>query len=387
MDNQLRKKSKPDRAREWLNNNEVETPYLIVDLDKIAKQYHAIADAFSNCAIHYAVKANPELPVLSELVDAGSNFDVASVEELCICIWAGADAKLISYGNTIKKEADIKYAYQLGVRLFAFDSEEELLKISRAAPGAKVYCRLLVETTGATWPLSRKFGCSEEMAIRLLAKAAALDLIPYGVSFHVGSQQSNTFAWDKPIVQASRVFTTLYRQYGIELKLLNIGGGFPATYTSETPSIQDFADRILQMVCCSWYDRAPEIMLEPGRFVVGDAGVLVTDVVLVAKKEEHAEYRWVYLDAGKFNGLPETDGERIMYEIQYIDKSTVDRGPCVLAGPTCDSADILYEENKVYLPLDLTAGDRLYFNSAGAYTSSYASVEFNGFKPIGVYCI
>ena len=130
----------------------------------------------------------------------------------------------------------------------------------------------------------------------------------------------------------------------------------------------------------------PRIVIEPGRYLVGDAGVLRSEVLLVARKSRRAEKRWVYLDAGRYNGLPETQGERIRYRIRtsYDGRRC---GPVVLAGPTCDSTDIIYEHAGYDLPLDLEIGDAIDFLSAGAYTASYASVEFNGFAPIRTYCI
>ncbi len=157
-------------------------------------------------AVYYAVKANPHPEVLRVLAAAGSNFDCASVAEIKMGLEAGATADRISYGNTIKKERDVAAAFALGVRLFAVDCREEVEKISRAAPGSKVFCRILTNGEGAEWPLSRKFGCDAEMAPDVLEHAYRLGLVPVGVSFHVGSQQTNAGAWDEALGSAAAIF-------------------------------------------------------------------------------------------------------------------------------------------------------------------------------------
>ena len=172
-----------------------QTPALVVDLDIIADNYLALRTTLPIAEVFYAVKANPAPEVITRLVSLGSFFDVASPAEIELVMGAGAKPQQISFGNTIKKEVDIAMAYKRGVRLFAFDSESELLKLSRSAPGSQVFCRLLMTCEGADWPLSRKFGCEVDMARDLLIKAKKLGLQPYGVSFHVGSQQTRTDQW------------------------------------------------------------------------------------------------------------------------------------------------------------------------------------------------
>ena len=154
----------------------------------------------------YAVKANPAPEVLSLLAGLGSCFDTASVPEIEMVLAAGAAADRISYGNTIKKERDIARAFALGVRLYAVDCKAEVEKIARAAPGSRVFCRILSDCVGAEWPLSRKFGCEPAMAVDVLEHAHRLGLEPYGVSFHVGSQQRNPHAWDRALASAAAVF-------------------------------------------------------------------------------------------------------------------------------------------------------------------------------------
>ncbi len=183
----------------------------MVDLDVVRDNFHAFRHAMPDSAIYYAVKANPAPEVLRLLASLGSNFDCASVAEIEMALDAGATAARISYGNTIKKERDIARAHALGINLFAVDSHEEVEKISRAAPGARVFCRVLTDGEGAEWPLSRKFGCVPQMAVDVLVYAHQLGLESYGVSFHVGSQMTKVDAWDAALADAKRVFVSACR--------------------------------------------------------------------------------------------------------------------------------------------------------------------------------
>ena len=187
----------------FLEERRPETPCLVLDLDVVAGNYQALAAAMPDSRIFYAVKANPAPEILSLLAALGSCFDTASVVEIRDALAAGATPDRVSFGNTIKKRVDIATAYALGVRLFAFDSEAELRKIAEVAPGARVFCRILTSGEGAEWPLSRKFGCEPSMARELLAMAPGLGLDAYGVSFHVGSQQRDTGAWDQALESAA----------------------------------------------------------------------------------------------------------------------------------------------------------------------------------------
>jgi ornithine decarboxylase len=373
------------RVSRFLAERQPETPCLVVDLETVAHAYKLLHYYLPLARIFYAVKANPAPEVVSTLMGLGSNFDVASRGEVDLCLGLGAEPHRISFGNTIKKERDIAYAFGRGVRLYAFDSEAELEKLGRAAPGARVFCRILVTCDGAEWPLSRKFGCSPEMAVELLKKARAFGLDPYGVSFHVGSQQTDLGQWDGAVGAAARMFSAL-AESDINLRMVNIGGGFPARYNRDVPQVQAYAQAVMTAITRHFGNDLPEIIVEPGRSVVGDAGVLQSEVVLISQKSEDDPKRWVYLDVGKFNGLAETMDESIKYRIETPADGGA-TGPTVLAGPTCDSADILYEKAEYQLPLDLKVGDKVEILSTGAYTSTYASVGFNGFAPLKTYCI
>jgi ornithine decarboxylase len=369
----------------FLAERQPETPCLIVDIDIVGETYKTMRRLLPLAQIFYAVKANPAPEIVSRLIELGSSFDTASRGEIDLVMGAGAHAERISFGNTIKKERDIAYAYEQGVRLFAFDSEAELEKLARSAPGARVFCRILMDCEGAEWPLSRKFGCAPEMAAMLLGRARDLGLDPYGLSFHVGSQQTDLAQWDMAVARAARMFSAL-QELNIELKMLNVGGGFPARYRSEVKSLEAYAGALMGAIRRHYGNKIPEIIIEPGRSLVGDAGMIRSEVVLISKKDFDDERRWVYLDIGKFGGLVETMDESIKYSITTPHDGAA-TGPVVLAGPTCDSADILYDKAGYQLPLDLAVGDRVDILSTGAYTSSYCSVSFNGFPPLKTYCI
>ena len=264
-------------------------------------------------------------------------------------------------------------------RQFAADAEEELVKIARHAPGARVILRMLVEASEADWPLSRKFGCSRREALRLMDLGRALGLDVAGISFHPGSQMREPAMWASALDAALELWEQA-QAAGHGLRILNIGGGFPAFYGQPLPATEEYAAAVMRMVRARFGEEVA-VMAEPGRGLVAEAGVIVAEVVLVARKDQDDLARWVYLDIGKFSGLAETIDEAIRYqfETRHGDAPT---GPCILAGPSCDSADVLYEKRPVQLPLGLEAGDKVRILCTGAYTTSYASVGFNGFPPL-----
>jgi ornithine decarboxylase len=366
--------------------DKLDTPFLIVDTATVDRQYDELAGAFPYASVYYAVKANPAVEILSLLRDKGSNFDIASTYELDKVLALGVSPDRISFGNTIKKSRDIRYFHDRGVRMFATDAESDLRNIAKAAPGSKVYVRILTEgTQTADWPLSRKFGCQSDMALDLLILARDLGLVPFGVSFHVGSQQRDIGTWDAAIAKVKVIFERLRDEDGITLQMINMGGGFPANYATKTNELATYAEEITRYLHEDFGDELPLIILEPGRSLVSNAGVLVSEVVLISRKSRTGLNRWVYVDVGMFQGLIETLNEAIKFPIWTDRKGELEE--VVLAGPTCDSADIMYEDHKYPLPLNLSVEDRLYWFSTGAYTTSYSSVEFNGFPPLKAYYI
>jgi ornithine decarboxylase len=355
-----------------------------MDLTVVALRYRELRTRLARAEIFYAVKANPAREVITTLMELGSSFDVASRAEIDLCLECGVSPDNISFGNTIKRTVDIAYAFSQGIGMFAFDSDCELMKIASAAPGASVFCRILIGSDGAQWPLSRKFGCEPEMAVDLLIRARDLGLNPCGVSFHVGSQQLDPVRWEDGISETAKIFAEL-RGHGIALTMINLGGGFPVRYNPNVPDIREYAKVINGALDDMVDEPAVRIIAEPGRFIVGDAGVLRSRVILISRKSYTEDRRWVYLDVGRFNGLAETEGEAISYPIVTGPGELCAVGPVTLAGPTCDGIDIIYERTPRYLPLALEVGDYLDFLSAGAYTASYSSVGFNGFPPLPTY--
>jgi ornithine decarboxylase len=358
---------------------ELDTPTLFIDLEHVKRNYTELTKNLPYAKIYYALKSNPMNEIVKALYELGSNFDVASRYELNQVLSLGISPDRISYGNTIKKQKDIEYFYQNGVKTFATDSEYDLKNIAKNAPGAKVFFRILTEGTGADWPLSRKFGAHPDMIYRLILQSVELGLVPWGISFHVGSQQRDIGQWDDAVARCKYLFDAV-AEHGIELQMINLGGGFPANYVDPTLDLEQYAEEITRFLKDDFGDDIPEIILEPGRSLVADAGVIVSEVILISKKSKNNIYDWVYLDVGKFGGLIETIDESIKFPI-FFDREGLSE-EIILAGPTCDSMDILYEHYKYHMPDTTEPGDKAYIFTTGAYTQSYSSVNFNGFPPL-----
>ena len=354
------------------------TPRLELSVGTAVSRYLDLASALHGTAIHYAVKANPHPVLLRALAQAGCHFDVASPAEVRAALAAGAPASHLVHSNPVARRDHLREAHDLGVRLFVLDSPGEVAKLADAAPGACVLVRIVTSGSGSDWPLSRKYGCSVEDAVALLLDAARLGLDPAGVSFHVGSQQRDPQAWGPPIRSAARVFGAV-RAHGIRPWVLDLGGGFPAELEGgEVPPVSEFGAAIEAHLADAFGEDRPRTLVEPGRGIVGDAGTVVTSVVGVV---DRGGVRWVFVDAGVFTGLVETLDEAIRYRLE-VPGVGGPSGQCVLAGPTCDSADVLYETTPVSLPLALAEGDELRIHAAGAYSTCYSTVGFNGFAPL-----
>jgi ornithine decarboxylase len=373
------------RIREFLKRRTDEGPCLVVDLDVVRDNYNAFARSLPDSKVFYAVKANPAPEILKLLAELGACFDVASISETEAALAAGASPDRISYGNTIKKEREIAAAHKLGITLFAIDCEAEADKVARAAPGSRVICRIHCDNAGADWPLSRKFGCEPAYAADILEHAHRQGLIPLGISFHVGSQQNNVEAWDRALASTAAIFRTCAER-GIFLSMVNLGGGFPAKYIRKTPKLEAYGKAIFRSLRKHFGNAIPNTIVEPGRGLVGNAGVIEAEVVLIARRNPEDELRWVYLDIGKFHGLAETIDESIRYPIK-TPRDRDEMAPCVVAGPTCDSVDVLYEKNPYPLPVSLAIGDKVLIEATGAYTTTYSSVGFNGYPPLRQYVI
>ena len=374
-----------DRIRDYLRDNPSDGPRLIVDIDVVERNYERFAHALPDTRVYYAVKANPAPEIIRLLTELGSCFDVASISETESVLAAGCTPDRISYGNTIKKESEIAAAHRLGITLFAVDCEAEVEKVARAAPGSRVICRIHCDGSGSEWPLSRKFGCEPDYAVDILELAHKRGLAAHGISFHVGSQQHNIEAWDRALASTASIFRGCAER-GITLSMVNLGGGFPAKYLRKTPKLESYGKAIFRALRRHFGNAIPETIIEPGRGLVGNAGVIEAEVVLIAKRSPEDEVRWVYLDIGKFHGLAETIDESIRYPIR-TPRDRDEMAPCIIAGPTCDSVDVLYEKSPYPLPVSLAIGDKVLIEATGAYTTTYSSVGFNGYPPLRQYVI
>jgi ornithine decarboxylase len=373
------------RLQAHLDREQPPTPCLVIDLPAVRVAYATLLEYMPAAEIFYAVKANPAPDVVALLAAEGSGFDVASPAEIDLCLRSGASASTISYGNPIKKPRDIAYAYGRGVRRFVSDSEEDLRAIAAHAPGARVMVRIAVDDRGSSCPFGKKFGCPPDAAADLLHLAARLGLTPQGVAFHPGSQQADPEAWDRPVAAAARIARQLRRR-GIELVAINIGGGIPVDYCDAATPLAGLGRAIDATLARHFGSERPALMIEPGRSLVATAGLIRSEVVRVTRRAPADDHRWVYLDVGRYGGLAETEHEAIAYPMRTsVDGGPV--GPVVIAGPTCDGEDVLYQTTPYALPLALKSGDTVDLLNTGAYTASYSSHAFNGFGPLSTHCV
>ena len=345
----------------------VHTPCLIMDHDKIIRILSVFIKHFGKDEVFYAVKANSDRSVLQLLKDNMANFEVSSCAELDLLQDMNVTGKRIISASPIKTKEFVRSASNLGVSYFVVDSIDELRKLATNAPGCQVVVRLTVPNKGSEWPLERKFGVAAGQAIGLLEEAREIGLKTWGFCFHVGSQCIRPDTWKEAIRKVALVWKQAEKK-GISLHGLNVGGGFPIQYTHPVTSI----DEIARVITSTIKDEIPavkDVLVEPGRALVGEAGTIVTTVI---GKSIRNNSRWLYLDAGVFNALTEVLGG-IHYPVEALRQGRLLKWK--VAGPTCDSMDIISEQE--LLP-DLDIDDRVLFKSAGAYTTVYAST-FNGY--------
>jgi ornithine decarboxylase len=367
---------------EILSAIDLPTPFLAGDLTMVADRFQRFARALPRVRAHYAVKCNSAPEVLRTAAGEGAGFEIASIGELRMLQEVGVDPADVLYSNTVKPASHIAQAAEAGLWRFAADSEGELEKIARVAPGSAVYIRVRVDDSGSIFPLSRKFGAEAHHARALLQEAQRLGLRPYGLTFHVGSQCAATSAWRQAIASAGRIMRNLQPD-GIRLEMLDLGGGFPARYGDTVPSIEQIG-HVIESALDELLPYEPLLIVaEPGRHMVAETAVMVASVL---GREERAGEEWLYLDVGAYNGLMETQqtvGQwRFPLWSSRADHGAVEQIPYTITGPSCDSSDTMFYGAS--LPVTMSEGDRLYIASAGAYTLSYAS-SFNGFPPPTTY--
>ncbi len=361
----------PARARAQRTPDRPATPYVSLDPYAAVARLAQLSATLPVSAVHYAVRANPHPTLLRALAVAGAGFDAADPAELRACLAAGADPSRVLYSQPVKRWDHIAEAADLGVDLFVVDSPEEVVKVFHAAPDSRVLCRLAV---GPARAADDRRGCPPEAAGALLRFADRIGLRAAGLRFHVGSEQRDPGAWSEPIATAAKVFKALRRD-GLDPDLLDLGGGLPARLGAPYPNLRAYAGSIRRALAFGFGDDRPRTILTPGHTIAGPAGELVCTVVEVLSR---GTTRWVFLDAGVYGGML---GPDVVAKPVRTDRGGP-TGPCVLAGPTCDSADVLCERSPVPLPLSLAAGDQVRISSAGAYLARYSGLGPAGFAPV-----
>jgi len=342
-------------------------PFLILDTAIVRGKVRRFRAAMPRVRPHYAVKANPDRRVLKVLAQEGCGFEIASIAELDLLLALGVPAAEVFYSNPIKSRESIAYAAAKGVEWFVVDSVDELRRVFETRRDAKIYLRIATPNIGSDWPLSGKFGAGAGDARDIVSTAAKLGADLAGVTFHVGSQCRNPENWRVALEKARSLFDHMAKS-GLRPRLLNIGGGFPVRHVRPIPSIEVIGAVVNEGLKAFGDD--VQVIAEPGRFLVSDAGYFVCRVLGTATR---AGKRWMHWDAGLFGGVIESS-EGLKYRIR-----TERSGPDVswtVGGPTCDSVDIVMRDEP--LPSDLQEGDFVYIRNAGAYTTAYAS-QFNGF--------
>jgi ornithine decarboxylase len=365
---EIASKSTIQKVLKFVDSTPDEPPYLLMDKAKIKRKVRAIGRKIKNSRVFYAVKANPDIEILKIIHNLGIGFEIASEGELSILEAIGADKEKIISSNPIKSYRFLSLAREYGISHFTVDSKEEVDKLIEYFSRCSVYIRLSVPNEGSEWPLSKKFAVELDEAEDLLIYAKRKGLRPRGITFHVGSQCTNIYSWNTALDKAKSLWDRAAKR-GIKLAILNIGGGYPIRYTKNVVDIGTIESHIHTLI----YERFPrdiQVFIEPGRAIVGDAGVFVSRVIGKAKR---ADEQWLYLDVGVFNGLMESLGG-IKYS--YIVESSKKTKKWTIAGPSCDSFDVI--DTDVHLP-DPDVGNLILILSCGAYTISYAS-EFNGFS-------
>jgi ornithine decarboxylase len=356
-------------------------PVLYIDRAVISAKYAEFKQALPQATVHYAMKCNPDQPVLQHVKNLGCSFEIASYNELVMLQKIGVNPAEVLYSNPVKSPRDIRRAYKAGLRCFAFQSEDELHKFAALkAPGIKVSLRLTTPIGKSTVASEAKFGQpagspdEQQGALRLMELARELGLEPYGLAFHVGSQMEDPEAWTGSLRNVAALMQLLAAN-DIRIGMLDIGGGFPAYHNTAIAPLAAFGKAIRRELAKLPYQPA-KIALEPGRALVSDAGAIVAEVY---GKAQRSGQWWLYLSVGAFNGLMEAleSGTELQYPM--IDsRGSAEQTSYVVTGPSCDSQDTVSSSQS--LSAGIATGDQVIIYTTGAYTTAYAS-HFNGFEP------
>jgi ornithine decarboxylase len=351
----------------------VPSPGLIISPKKAAANYQAVQRAFPYATVGYTVKSNPH-PLLLEAIARvdKAHFEVASRAEIEALIKIGVSGANIFYSNPVKQLAHIRAAVEMGVTQFAYDSAAEVEKLASFGRPLEVYVRMTVPHTGALWPLTHKFGVEPLKAVSLLKLAQERGLKPVGLAFHVGSQCNRPDTWAEAL-QAVAPAWQMARAAGLDLDLIDLGGGFPAPYFNPVMHPRDVA-AVVTPLLEQCVPGAQRVFLEPGRGVSATSADMVLEVTGIAERPDGQT--WLYLDGGVFTGLYEIpDGIRPQVMPMIKESRPLGLRTYRLAGPTCDSLDTMFE---MRAPVEIKPGDRLVLKHCGAYVYNVGS-PFNGF--------
>lgn len=344
------------------------TPLLILSLRQIEENYRLLTETLPGVKVYYAVKANPQERLVRKLAELGSCFDVASDGEMQALAGYGIAPGRMVYANPVKTPSGMKVARQLGVSKFTFDSESEIGKMAKALPGGTVLLRIRVDNPQALVDLNKKFGAHPSDAIRLLKLAREQGLNVAGLCFHVGSQSTNAKAYADAFRLSRRLFDEAAAE-GFDLRILDIGGGFPIPSLTEEVDAAGMLKQIQGYIEEFFPDT--EIWAEPGRFICGTAMNLITRVIGTQVRNEQP---WYFLDDGLYGTFSGVIFDHWDFHLETFKDGP--RIPSTIAGPSCDSLDILFTEKPIE---KLEMDDLVLVPNCGAYTSASATV-FNGFS-------
>lgn len=366
----------------WLDPGQVDfligqndTPLFVIIREKLLENYRAFRSFFPGVEVYYALKANPHPFIIQLLGEAGSSFDVASLQEIQQVLNHGISPERMILANTIKRKKGIRFAKEVGVYRMTYDNFDEVDKIAGVFPEASVILRIKTPSNGSRINLSYKFGAEPNEAMDLLLKACNAGLKPIGISFHVGSPCTNVENYIVSLKLVVNIFEQAAAK-GIDLSLVDIGGGFPLqVFHSENgeASVESMG-KVITPLLVEYFGKNCTFIAEPGRSLVGSAGLLITKVIGRALRSGKI---WYYLDDGYYGTFTAIPFDKSVFEF-YTLKETSEKYSCILAGPTCDSVDVIADG--VLLP-QLKLDDLIIVPNIGAYSWASATT-FNGFdKP------
>ncbi len=353
------------------------TPLFIILLDRLKERAKIFRDFLPRVQPYYAVKANPSIPILTCFIKEGLGFDVASKNEIETVLKLGAKPEKIIFANTVKFPESLITARKNGINLMTFDSEYELVKIAKYHPGARVLVRIKVPNVGSVVELSLKFGVEPSDALALLIKAIKLGLKPAGISFHVGSQCVEVANFIEALEISSIIFRDAMLKK-IYLDILDIGGGFPIAYSDNDAELFPQMAEKISFEIDRLFDKNVKVIAEPGRYLVGPAGVLITRVI---GKSIRDNKHWYYLDDGVYGCLSGIVYDHCKYQFKVLKNGQTQLS--TLAGPTCDSFDVISLSEE--LP-ELQFGDIVYIENIGAYSIATAT-HFNSLPGANVIVV